>query len=89
MNWKTAISEQSTDKYSNLNYPLEKAFVVARKSVQSLDNSFISLEYPLLRETKSSVQSKDYNVVIILMEAFAGYGFMKHPTLQSKALIVM
>ena len=72
MTWKTAISEQSTDKYSNLNYPLEKAFVIARKSVQSLDNSFISLEYPLLRETKSSVQSKDYNVVIILMEAFAG-----------------
>jgi len=72
MTWKTAISEQSTDKYSNLNYPLEKAFAVARKSVQSLDNSFISVEYPLLRETKSAVLPVDYSVVIILMEAFAG-----------------
>jgi phosphoglycerol transferase MdoB-like AlkP superfamily enzyme len=70
--WKTIISEQSTDKYSNLNYSSEKALLVARKSVQSLDNSFISLEYPLLRETKSAVPPRNYNVVIILMEAFAG-----------------
>ena len=72
MTWKTAISEQSTDKYSNLNYPLEKAFVVARKSVQSLNDTFISEEYPLLRETKSALPEQKYNVVLILMEAFAG-----------------
>jgi len=72
MTWKTILEEKSNDKYSSLNYSSEKSLVVARKSVQSLDNSFISLEYPLLRETKSAVSQIDHNVVIILMEAFAG-----------------
>ena len=72
MTWKTAMAEESYHKFSDNGLSLDEAFLTARISTQAPHAEFLADDYPVLRRTKSLKNRQDLNVVVILMEAFAG-----------------
>jgi len=72
MTWKTALAEESYNKFSDNGLSLDEAILTARISTQATHAEFLADDYPVLRRTTSSKNSRDLNVVVILMEAFAG-----------------
>ena len=72
MTWKTALAEETNHKFSENGLSLDETILTARTSIQAPHAEFLADDYPVLRRTTSSINRLDLNVVVILMEAFAG-----------------
>ena len=68
----TAIEEEFSDDLKSIKITLNESNQIARKSLQDPMADFLFDTHPALRETVSSNAINKYNVVIILMESFAG-----------------
>jgi len=72
MTIQTAFKENFSNRLSSININLKDSQKIARNSTQELNNNFLSDNYPVLRKTTSTNLINNFNVVIILMESFAG-----------------
>ena len=72
MTIQTAFKEDFSNKLNSINMDLKHSQQIARNSTQELNNYFLNNNYPVLRKTTSTNLINNYNVVIILMESFAG-----------------
>ena len=72
MTIQTAFKENFSNRLNSININLKDSQKIARNSTQELNNKFLNDDYPVLRKTTSKNPINNFNVVIILMESFAG-----------------
>jgi len=71
--YQSALKEKSSSRLVSIPISIEESLQIARGNIQEKNSTLIRDDYPLLRTTNSINQKTDYNVVIILMESFAGH----------------
>ena len=70
--YQSALKENSSSRLASIPISIEESLQITRDNIQEKNSTLIRDDFPLLRETNSeNIQSK-FNVVIILMESFAG-----------------
>ena len=76
--WSLGFSLVSSNKenfqeyFNSIDLSIDESNQIARKSVQINNGNFLNKNFPVLRKTISKNKKNNYNVVIILMESFAG-----------------
>ncbi|MBC8311534.1 MAG: LTA synthase family protein [Candidatus Marinimicrobia bacterium] len=70
--WKSYQKEKSVNQFGNVKVTLNESINIARNKISNANIQYLNDEFPLLRNSTSNSDNNDYNVVIILMESFAG-----------------
>ena len=70
--YKSALKEKITSRMASIPISIEESLKITRSKIDGENSILLRDDFPLLRETISkNIQSK-FNIVIILMESFAG-----------------
>ena len=70
--YKSFLEEKTYDRFENILISLEKSKIISRQSIKEVDTEYLNDDYPLLRNSNYGKDETNYNVIIILMESFAG-----------------
>ena len=70
--YKSALKEKSTSRMASIPISIEESLKIARNKIDGENSILLMDDFPLLRETSSEKNESKFNVVIILMESFAG-----------------
>ena len=71
--YQSALKENSSSRLASIPISIEESLQITRDNIQEKNSTLIRDDYPLLRTTNSINKKTNYNVVIILMESFAGH----------------
>ena len=72
MTMQTSFRENFSNRFNSIDINLKNSNLIARNSLQEINADFLYDDNPVLRKTNSMKPIKKHNVVIILMESFAG-----------------
>jgi len=70
--WKSYLKEKSINQFSNVKITLDESLKIARNKISNTNSQFLKDNFPLLRNSISNHERANYNILIILMESFAG-----------------
>jgi phosphoglycerol transferase MdoB-like AlkP superfamily enzyme len=69
---KSYLKEKSISQLANVKITLNESLQLARYKITNTNSQFLKDDFPFLRNSISNNEETDYNIVIILMESFAG-----------------
>jgi len=70
--WKSYLKEKSINRLENIKISLDESLKISRNKMSNTNSQFLNEDFPLLRNSISNNEENNYNIVIILMESFAG-----------------